>query len=53
MFSQWYAVLIGLLLFVIGILLFGNYTVEGIMYAWLYFVIGLLGLIIGLVEKHK
>lgn len=51
--AQWYAVIVGILLFILGILLFGTYAIEGTAYAWLYLLIGLLGLVVGFWGEKK
>lgn len=53
MAAQWYGVLVGLLLFVLGILLFGTYSVEGPAYAWLALVLGVMGIIVGFASERK
>ena len=53
MAAQWYAVITGIILFVLGILLFGNYVVEGAAYAWLALLVGLIGIVVGFSGDSK
>lgn len=53
MATQWYAVIIGITLFVLGILLFGTYAIEGAAYGWLFMIVGLVGLVLGFSGEKK
>lgn len=54
MAAQWYSIVVGILLFILGILLFnGAYEISGLAYAWAYLVIGLLGVIAGFMGSSK
>lgn len=52
MAAAWYAVLVGILLFLLGILFFGTTTIGGSLYAWLFVLLGILGLSLGLTSER-
>lgn len=53
MAAQWYAVIVGIILFILGILLFGTYAIEGSAYAWLYLIVGLIVIVVGFSNDNK
>ncbi|MBI4023034.1 hypothetical protein HY375_02630 [Candidatus Berkelbacteria bacterium] len=53
MAAQWYSVIVGILLFILGIMLFGTFSIEGAAYAWVYLIVGLIGVIVGFAGGKK
>jgi len=52
--AQWYSIIVGILLFILGILLFnGSYEISGVAYAWIYLIVGLIGVIVGFTGSQK
>ncbi len=52
--AQWYSIIIGVSLFIGGMLLMnGTFEVSGLTAAWIFLIVGLAGVIAGLAGRRK